>query len=126
MEWHEFGKRVTARRKELGISQQEIAVALKVDQAKVSLIEKGARKVDLIKELPQLAKVLRCSMSALVMDEEATNTDDGDPVRKLMQQYFPYTEFSDFEMKRIAQFLEPVLQSYVKSSPELEKKVINK
>lgn len=126
MEWHEFGTRVKRRREHLNISQQEIASALKIDQAKVSLIEKGARKVDLVKELPKLAEVLRCSMSALVLDETSTAADDNDPVKKLMKQYFPGTEFSEFEMKRIAQFLEPVLQSYVKSSPELEKKIANK
>ncbi len=129
MEWHEFGTKVRKRREQLNISQQEIASALKIDQAKVSLIEKGARKVDLIKEMPKLAEVLRCSMSALVLDEETAETavvDESDPIRKLMKQYFPGTEFSDFEMRRIAQFLELILPSYVKSSPELEKKIVNK
>jgi transcriptional regulator with XRE-family HTH domain len=126
MEWHEFGARVKSRREQLNISQQEIANALKIDQAKVSLIEKGARKVDVIKELPKLAEVLRCSMSALVLDEQTRSADDNDPVKQLMKQYFPGTDFSDFEMKRISQFLEPVIQSYVKSSPELEKKVANR
>jgi transcriptional regulator with XRE-family HTH domain len=126
MEWHEFGTRVKNRREELKISQQEIASALKIDQAKVSLIEKGARKVDLIKEMPALAKVLRCSMTTLIQDEKTAQPDDNDPMRKLMQQYFPGIEFSEFEMRRIAQFLEPVLQSYVKTTPELEKKVASK
>lgn len=126
MEWYEFGTRVKNRREELKISQQEIASALKIDQAKVSLIEKGARKVDLIKEMPALAKVLRCSMTALIQDEKTAQVDDNDPMRKLMQQYFPGTEFSEFEMRRIAQFLEPVLQSYVKTTPELEKKIASK
>lgn len=126
MEWYEFGTRVKNRREELKISQQEIASALKIDQAKVSLIEKGARKVDLIKEMPALAKVLRCSMTALIQDEKTAQADDNDPMRKLMQQYFPGTEFSEFEMRRIAQFLEPVLQSYVKTTPELEKKIASK
>lgn len=126
MEWHEFGTRVKNRREELKISQQEIASALKIDQAKVSLIEKGARKVDLIKEMPALAKVLRCSMTALIQDDKTDQPDDNDPMRKLMQQYFPGIEFSEFEMRRIAQFVEPVLQSYVKTTPELEKKVASK
>lgn len=126
MEWHEFGARVKSRREHLNISQQEIATALKIDQAKVSLIEKGARKVDVIKELPKLAEILRCSMSALVLDEQTQAIDDNDPVKKLMKQYFPGADFSDFEMKRISQFLEPVIQSYVKNSPELEKKIANR
>lgn len=113
----------------MNISQAEIASALGIDQAKVSLIEKGARKVDLIKEMPKLAETLRCSMSALVLDEATSENavpDEGDPLRKLLKQYFPGTEFSDFETRRIAQFLELVLPSYVKASPELEKKIVNK
>jgi transcriptional regulator with XRE-family HTH domain len=125
MEWHEFGQRARKRREDLNISQQEIANALGIDQAKVSLIEKGARKVDLIKEMPVLAKVLRCSITFLVQDETGPVTDDNDPIKRLMQQYFPGVQFEEFEMRRIAQFLEPVLQSYVKSSPELKKKVTN-
>jgi transcriptional regulator with XRE-family HTH domain len=125
MEWHEFGQRVRRRREDLNISQQEIANALGIDQAKVSLIERGARKVDLIKEMPALAKILRCSMTALVQDEKTAASEDDDPVRKLLQQYFPGVQFEEFEMRRIAQFLEPVLRAHVKTSPELEKKVSN-
>lgn len=125
MEWYEFGQRVRKRREELNISQQEIAVALGIDQAKVSLIERGARKVDLIKELPALARALRCSMSALVREETAVATDDDDPVKKLLAQYFPGVQFEEFERRRIAQFLEPVLRAHIKTSPELEKKVSN-
>lgn len=125
MDWSDFGKRVRTRREQLNISQQDIAVALGIDQAKVSLIERGARKVDLIKEMPALAKALRCSMTALVQDESTALPDTDDPVRKLMQQYFPGVQFEEFEMRRIAQFLEPVIQSYVNSSPELKKKVVN-
>ncbi len=126
MEWYEFGQRVRRRREELKISQQDIASALKIDQAKVSLIEKGARKVDLIKELPALATVLRCSINTLVQDEDSVVPDEKNPLRILMQQYFPGVQFEEFEMRRIEQFLEPVIQSYIKHSPEFEKKVVNK
>lgn len=124
MDWSDFGKRVRTRREELNISQQEIAVALGIDQAKVSLIERGARKVDLVKEMPALIKVLRSSMSALVQDE-ATRTADEDPVSQLLAQYFPGVQFEDFEKKRIAQFLELATRAHVKTTPDLEKKVSN-
>ncbi len=122
MEWHEFGAKVRKRREELNISQQDLANALRIDQAKVSLIEKGARKVDLVKEMPALTKVLRCTLNTFLQEDEVI-VDDNDPVRKLMNQYFPDVAFSEFEMKRISTFLEPVLQSYVKTNSDLEKKV---
>lgn len=126
MEWHEFGHRVRKRREELGISQQEIASCLGIDQAKVSLIERGARKVDLIKELPALARTLKCSMAALVHDDQSnTETAEEDPIRALIQQRFPGVKFEEFELRRIAQFLEPVLMTYVDSSPDLKKKIAN-
>jgi len=125
MEWHEFGQRVRRRREELGISQQEIASALGIDQAKVSLIERGARKVDLIKELPALARTLKCSMSGLVQEDVVAAAPEDDPIRAFIQQQFPGVKFEEFEMRRIAQFLEPVLTSYVENSPDLKKKVAN-
>ncbi len=125
MEWHEFGLRVRRRREELGISQQEIASALGIDQAKVSLIERGARKVDLVRELPALARTLKCSMSALVQEDVVAATPEDDPIRAFIQQRFPGVKFEEFEMRRIAQFLEPVLASYVENSPDLKKKVSN-
>jgi len=116
MEWYEFGSRIRKRREQLNISQQEIANALKIDQAKVSLIEKGARKVDLVKELPALAKVLRCSISYLCGQESDGQSAADDPVKALVSQYFPNVDFNELELKRIRQFLEPVLASFVENS----------
>lgn len=116
MEWHDFGQKVRKRREELGISQQEIATALGIDQAKVSLIERGGRKVDLVKEVPALAKILRCPISYLCDQELDGQNASDDPVKALVSQYFPNVDFNDMELKRIRQFLEPVLASFVENS----------
>lgn len=123
MNEREFGLRIKARREELGLSQQDLAIALGLDQGKISLIERGARKVDSIKELPKLVKALKCSLASLIQENEIQQYDSA--IGKLLNEYFPDIEFSDFEVKRINQFLEPVINHYVKQDPEISKKVVN-
>lgn len=120
MNEHEFGAKIKARRESLGISQREVARALNIDQGKVSLIEKGMRRVDVVKELPVLAKLLRVTVNWFFEETDAQLGKT--PIEALISQYFPDVVFSDFEMKRIEQFLEPVIASYVKSDPALGKK----
>jgi len=113
MEWHDFGATVRKRREELGISQQDIAIALGLDQAKVSLIERGARRVDVVKELPALARVLRLPISRLC--EDATTTESmpiDDPMDALLKVYLPDVHFEDFEKRKLAKFLESFLKTY--------------
>ena len=120
MEWPEFGARVKKRREQLGMSQQELASSLGLDQTKVSHIEKGTRRVDLVKELPVLANALKCTASDLC----AMEPPGDDPVRLLVSQYFPGTYVDEFQLKKIRQFIEPVLQSFVQNA-ELDKKTSN-
>jgi transcriptional regulator with XRE-family HTH domain len=121
MNEHEFGARIKARREELGISQKDVAFALDIDQGKVSLLEKGLRRVDVVKELPALAKLLRVPISWFYGDDAIPENQD--PMRMLIKQLFPDVEFEEFEIRRMGQFLEPVLQTYVKTDPEMSKKV---
>lgn len=125
MDEHQFGAKIKARREDLGISQREVANALNIDQGKVSLIEKGLRRVDVVKELPKLAKLLKVSVSWFFENTDAPK--EASPVEAFVKQHFPDVEFSDFEMRRMGQFLEPVLASmlenYVKTDPKLGKKV---
>lgn len=125
MEWHDFGATVRKRREELGISQQDIAVALGIDQAKISLIERGARRVDVVKELPALARVLRCSISWLC--EEKSNVDStivDDPVDALLKVYLPDVQFEEFEKRKLTKFLEGFLKTYA-NTMEPQQKAVN-
>jgi transcriptional regulator with XRE-family HTH domain len=123
MDEFQFGAKIKARREELGISQNEVGMELKIDQGKVSLIEKGQRRVDVVKELPILAKLLKVPISWFFEETDAPKEES--PVEALIKQYFPDVKFTDFEMKRIGQFLEPVLESYIKTDPKLSKKIGN-
>lgn len=121
MDEHQFGAKIRTRREELGLSQNEIGMALAIDQGKVSLIEKGLRRVDVVKELPVLAKCLKVPVGWFFEETQAPKKQS--PMESLIQQYFPGVKFTEFEKKRIGQFLEPVIDSYVKNDPAMGKKV---
>jgi transcriptional regulator with XRE-family HTH domain len=121
MDEYQFGAKIRIRREELGLSQNELGMALKIDQGKVSLMEKGQRRLDVVKELPILAKLLKVPVGWFFEETEAPKKES--PIEALVKQYFPDVQFTDFEMKRISQFLEPVVESYIKSDPKLGKKI---
>lgn len=121
MNEQDFGARIKARREELGLSQNDLGMELKIDQGKVSLIEKGLRRVDVVKELPLLAKLLKVPIGWFF-----DQADDNIPMEALVKQYFPDVNFSEMEMKRIGKFIEPIVQSYIENDPQLQKKVQDK
>lgn len=128
MDKKKLAPKIKAQREKLGMSQADLVELIKaldtesnLDQGMISRIESGTRKIDSDTELPLLAKALNKPISWFF--EESDVPKDRDPVNALMERYFPGVEFSDFEMKRIAQFLEPVVNSYVKSDPKLSKKI---
>jgi len=59
MDPRDFGERIRERREFLGLHQRTIANALNTDQGKISLIEKGLRKLDVLSDLPALARILQ-------------------------------------------------------------------
>ncbi len=124
MNERDFGLKIKARREELGLSQQDLAVLMGLDQGKVSLIERGARKVDSVTELPMLAKALKCPLSWFYQDKQLISTSN-DPMQMIMSQYFPGIEFNDFEVRRMQQFLEPIIQNFAKADSVISTKLAN-
>jgi transcriptional regulator with XRE-family HTH domain len=114
-----FGARIKARREELGISQKEVAAALDIDQGKVSLIEKGQRRV-VAKELAILSKLLQVQVSWFFVDMGLSQ--DTSPVNALLNQYFPDSKFTSADRDRIGRFLEITLVGYVQTDPNLSQK----
>ena len=121
MNEQDFGAKIKARREELGINQKEMAEALGLDQGKISLIEKGLRRIDVVKELPIIARVLKVPIGWFY-----DSASDKVPIQELVRQYFPNIEFTELQMKRIGKFIEPIVQSYVENDPELTKKINSK
>src|SRR5690349_21397329 len=98
MDEREFGLKIKARREELGLSQKDLANALELDQGKVSLIERGGRKIDGVNEIPVLAKVLKKPISWFYEDDQEIEKKE-DALKGLLKEYLPDLEFSDFEVK---------------------------
>jgi transcriptional regulator with XRE-family HTH domain len=121
MDEYQFGAKIKARREELGLSQKDLAYALNTDQGKVSLLEKGVRRLDVVKELPLLAKLLKVPVGWFF-----DQTGDKIPLEALVMQYFPDVHFTEMEMKRIGKFIEPIVQSYIENDPQLQKKIKKK
>lgn len=121
MNEQELGLKIKTRREKLGLSQKDLANELRLDQGKVSLIERGGRKIS-AQELAELAKVLKRPIRWFYEADENI-PEEQDPVRAWMQQLFPDVEFTEFELRRIGQFLEPVVESYVTNDPQMSTKV---
>jgi len=60
----ELGKRIRQRRKEIGVSQEELALLADIDRSYVSGIERGARNVSFA-ILCRLCLAMRCDVAAL-------------------------------------------------------------
>jgi transcriptional regulator with XRE-family HTH domain len=118
MEPHDFCKKIKDRREALGLSQNDLALALGIDQGKVSLLEKGARRIDVVKELPILARTLNVSVGWFY-DQEG----DSVPAHALVKQFFPDVEFNEVDLKRVAKFIEPIVESYVKADPSMSEQI---
>jgi transcriptional regulator with XRE-family HTH domain len=60
-----FRRRLVAARKEAGLTQDEVAKLLRWPQSRLSNVETGERRIDVI-ELAQLAKIYRRPLSYFV------------------------------------------------------------
>jgi len=60
-----FGKKLRAKRKELGISQEKLALLTEIDRSYVGRIERGEVNITLEK-LYQFAEVLKCDVCELL------------------------------------------------------------
>lgn len=69
MNAYEFGQRIKARRLELRLGQKDLGNALGLDQGKISLLEKGARRVDVATELPLLCTALNWAIPEFLCEE---------------------------------------------------------
>lgn len=125
MEVLKLGLKLKEARLEAGLDQRTAAEALGIHQGKISLIEKGARKVDAATELPIFAEVYKKPISWFFEDNTNIPQDESE-VDSFLKRYLPDVEFTEFEKKRLSQFLGSVLDTYVKSDPELKKKVNDK
>lgn len=63
-ELRELGKRVRARRKELGLAQERLALNASLDRSYVGSVERGERNITFV-TLCRLCEALKCDVAAL-------------------------------------------------------------
>jgi len=113
MDERDFGAKIKARREEVGISQQDIANALNLDQGKISQIERGLRRVEVIHELPTIAKLLKVPVSWFYSEHGLL--EEKPPFYVWLGQYFSDTELSNVDLERMEQYFESLLLCYAKT-----------
>ncbi len=116
-----LGEKLKQARIEAGLDQKDVAPVLDLDQGKISLIEKGARKVDAEKELPKFAKLYKKPISWFYEDINEIPQEQSE-VDAFLCRYLPDVNFSEFEKKRLSEFLGNVAKSYVETKSDLHKK----
>lgn len=99
----EMASRLKEAREYLGLSQDDVAAALKLSRPAVTNIESGNRKVEAV-ELDQLAKLYSRSVSYFLSGEQA-ETISSDKVAFYARTFKGLTEKDLGEVARFAEFL---------------------
>ena len=107
-----LGERLKQAREEAGLEQKTVAAALNLDQGKISLIERNARKVDAEKELPKFARLYKKPIGWFYEGLEEIPEEDT-TVDKFLNTYFKDYKFNEFQKKKIEKLLEKALKIYI-------------
>ncbi|MDD3012372.1 MAG: helix-turn-helix transcriptional regulator [Candidatus Gastranaerophilales bacterium] len=107
-----LGEKLKQAREEAGLEQKTVASALNLDQGKISLIEKNARKVDAEKELPKFAKLFNKPISWFYEDLQEVPKEQSS-VDSFLNTYFNEYKFNDIQKKKIEKILQKSLNIYL-------------
>ncbi len=103
----QLGKRVAVYRKEMGLTQTELAETLGISQQLIAAYEAGARKIP-ASLLPVLAKLFAISLEQLVgMDQRPAKRG---PASRLQQQMEQITRMPRTKQKLAMDMLEAIIQ----------------
>ena len=102
-EWQKLGERLREAREYLGLSQEEVAQALKVPRPSVSAMEAGKRKVSSV-ELGQLSKLYRRPYEYFLGEQKPDKDGALDETGKAL--YRATRELSDEDREQVLRFAE--------------------
>lgn len=100
----QIGRRLKETREYLGLSQDEVATAIKIARPAISLVESGERKVDAL-ELKKFADLYRQSVAYFLGETDETATALAKDVAFLARTATQLTPEDQKELLRFAQFL---------------------
>lgn len=101
-------EKLSVARLEANLTQTEVSRMIGIPQTKISLIEKGKRKVEASKELPIFAKIYRKPISWFYDDIESELLID-----TLLDSYFPEIEIEEERKKAIENYMTKVFIAYM-------------
>ncbi len=107
-----LGEKLKQAREEAGLEQKTVASALNLDQGKISLIEKNARKIDAEKELPKFARLFNKPISWFYEDLQEVPKEKSS-VDSFLNTYFNEYTFNDIQKKKIEKILQKSLSIYL-------------
>ncbi|MCG8711098.1 helix-turn-helix domain-containing protein [Brenneria sp. 4F2] len=104
----ELGKRITALRKEAGMTQAQVAQALNVSQQAVQAWEAGRRRIQ-ISILPAVARVLSVSLEDLLGEEAEKAARKRGPTPKWQQLIEEIDSLPKAKQKMISEMLSALI-----------------
>lgn len=110
-----LGNRISALRKDAGLTQAQMAEALNVSQQAVQSWEAGRRRIQ-IPVLPAVARLLSVSLEGL-LGEEAENTPrKRGPASRLEQQIAVISQLPKARQKMVSEMLDAVIAQAVQQA----------
>ncbi|MBF1995115.1 helix-turn-helix transcriptional regulator [Serratia symbiotica] len=104
----ELGDRISALRKEAGLTQVQMAEALNVSQQAVQSWEAGRRRIQ-IPILPAVAKILSVSLEGLLGEEAENAPRKRGPASRLEQQIRMIGQLPKSKQKLVSEMLDAVI-----------------
>jgi len=106
--FEDLGKRITARRKALGLTQADLGGILDVTQQEVASYENARRRIP-VSRLPGLADALSVSVEELLGVNNGASKKRG-PVPALQRRMEQISRLPKNEQKFVIKFLDNILQ----------------
>lgn len=104
----DIGKKIYNRRKELGLTQEAVAIAVGVTKSTVNKWESGQTKSIRSNHLQSLAETLGVSTSFLLNQEEDTNTE----IVRMLERHLK--KIPKEKQKLVLEYLNNTIQTYIK------------
>lgn len=117
-----LGEKLRQAREDAQLEQKVVATALNLDQGKISLIEKGARKVDAEKELPKFAKLYNKPIGWFYEEIKEVPRDES-LLGKFIDNYYSELSLNDVQKKKLEKIVKKSVDIYLEDIIEESKEV---